>query len=30
VIGTVVVPVEKPSKAAFGGSALDTPFITSL
>ena len=30
VIGTVLVPVEKPSKAAFGGSALDTLFITSL
>ena len=30
VIGTVLVPVEKPSKAAFGGAALDTLFITSL
>ncbi|HKU84923.1 MAG TPA: SMP-30/gluconolactonase/LRE family protein [Casimicrobiaceae bacterium] len=30
VTGTVLVPVEKPSKAAFGGAALDTLFITSL
>ena len=29
-VGTVLVPVEKPSKAAFGGAALDTLFITSL
>ena len=30
VIGKVFVPVEKPSKAAFGGASLDTLFITSL
>ena len=30
VIGRVLVPVEKPSKAAFGGAALDNLFITSL
>jgi sugar lactone lactonase YvrE len=30
VTGKVLVPVEKPSKAAFGGATLDTLFITSL
>ncbi|HEX6792873.1 MAG TPA: SMP-30/gluconolactonase/LRE family protein [Casimicrobiaceae bacterium] len=29
-VGSLAVPVEKPSKAAFGGNALDVVFITSL